>query len=332
MHKDPFIHQSLLRYTTNMILSFIKKIRATLRRIFIGHISDEHIHLQKKLECISLAIGKQESRTVTKIKTRNIQDAEFQVFSQFGEDGIIQYLIHTVPIKNKTFIEFGVGNYEESNTRFLLMNDNWKGLIVNQGTEHLEYLQSEMGKSLPYLHQLEAVSAYITTSNVNTIITQAGIHGDIGVLSIDLDGVDYWIFEAITAVSPRIIILEYNSVFGNTKAITVPNKEIFDRHAEHYSNLYFGASLQALCMLAKKKGYVCVGSNSAGNNAFFVRKDVARFVPHCTAKQSYVKNMYRESSDKNGNLTYISSPQDQLACIANMRVMNVHTHKMEKIC
>ena len=314
-----------------MIFAYIKRVRKVLRHLLIGHVSDEHIDLQKKLERISLAVGKQESRTVQKIKTENIQDAEFQVFSQFGEDGIIQYLIHHIPISNKTFVELGVGNYEESNTRFLLMNNNWKGLIVNQGTEHLEYLQSEMGKSLRYLHQLEAVSSYITKKNVNEIISQTGIRGDIGLLSIDLDGVDYWIFEAITTISPRILIIEYDSVFGDTKAITVPYKDDFDRRVEHYSNLYFGASLKALCLLAKKKGYIFVGSNSAGNNAFFVRKDVARGLPNLTTKQGYVKNLYRESMDIQGRLTYLSDHKDRMKCIEGMRIYNIEIKKFEYI-
>ncbi len=279
------------------------------------------------MEHLALMIGKQESRFVSQRKIKQIRDAEFQVFSQFGEDGIIQYLIHHVPIANTTFVELGVGNYEESNTRFLLMNNNWKGLIVNAGTEHLEYLQSEMGKSLRYLHQLEAVSAFITKKNVNSLLTEHGIRRDIGLLSIDLDGVDYWILDAISVVSPRILMMEYNSVFGDTRAITVPYKETFDRQTEHYSNLYFGASLGALVYLAKKKGYVFVGSNSAGNNAFFVRKEFARGLPHPTVKQEYVKNMYRESMDKRGKLTYVSDHKEQLKLIEGCTVINVKKTK-----
>lgn len=314
-----------------MIAQLLKNIRNILRHLLIGHLSDEHLLLQKKLEQISLAIGKQESARVASMKLKNIQKAEFKVFSQFGEDGIIQHLIHHVRIPNTTFVELGVGNYEESNTRFLLMNNNWKGLIVNAGTEHLEYLQSEMGKSLRYLHQLEALSAFITKKNVNSIISQHGIMGDIGLLSIDLDGVDYWIFHAIDCISPRILVMEYNSLFGDSRAITVPYKETFDRRTEHYSNLYFGASLTALVLLAKKKGYVFVGSNSAGNNAFFVRKDVAKDISHLTAKQGYVENRYRESMDEKGQLTYVSKHKDRLKLIKGMRVFNVVTNTFERV-
>lgn len=321
----------LLGYTSYMIAQILKNIRKILRHLLIGHLSDEHLLLQKKLEQISLAIGKQESVRVASMKLKHIQEAEFKIFSQFGEDGIIQYLVHHIRIPNTTFVELGVGNYEESNTRFLLMNNNWKGLIVNAGTEHLEYLQSEMGKSLRYLHQLEALSAFITKKNVNSIIEQQGIVGDIGLLSIDLDGVDYWILDAIDCISPRILVLEYNSLFGDSRAITVPYKETFDRRTEHYSNLYFGASLPALVLLAKKKGYVFVGSNSAGNNAFFVRKDVAKRLSHMTAKQGYVENRYRESMDKKGQLTYVSKHKDRLKLIKGMRVFNVVTDTFERV-
>lgn len=326
MHASQF-----LGYTSYMIAQTLKKIRKMFRHLLIGHLSDEHLLLQKKLEQISLAIGKQDSARVASMKLKHIQEAEFKIFSQFGEDGIIQYLVHHIRIPNKTFVELGVGNYEESNTRFLLMNNNWKGIIVNAGTEHLEYLRSEMGKSLRYLHQLEALSAFITKKNVNSIISQQGVVGDIGLLSIDLDGVDYWIFHAIDCISPRILVMEFNSLFGDSRAITVPYKETFDRRTEHYSNLYFGASLPALMQLTKKKGYVFIGSNSTGNNAFFVRKDVARSLPHLTAKQGYIENLYRESMDKKGQLTYISDHKERLKLIMGMRVFNVVKNIFEKV-
>jgi hypothetical protein len=71
----------------------------------------------------------------------NIHDVEFQVFSQFGDDGIIQYLIHNVKVENQVFIEFGVGNYVESNTRLLLINNNWKGLVIDGFQDYIDYIQ-----------------------------------------------------------------------------------------------------------------------------------------------------------------------------------------------
>lgn len=309
----------------------VKKVRAILRHLLIGHLTDEHRDLERKLEQLALSIGRHEARTVCNAKYTNIQAAEFKVFSQFGEDGIIQYLIHTIPIPNRTFVELGVGSYEESNTRFLLMHDNWKGLIVDAGTEHVEYLNSEKGKYLLYAHELTAVSAFLTTNTVNKLLRDAKVTGDIGLLSIDIDGMDYWIFESISAISPRIVIIEYNSTFGPKATVTVPYAKAFNRTRAHYSNLYFGASLQALCILAKKKGYVFVGSNSAGNNAFFVRKDVAHNLPTMTAQKGYVRSLYRESKDVKGRLTYLGDHRVRLKEMQDMDVLDIRTGKLRKV-
>ena len=302
---------------------FIKKLRAKIRHIAIGHLSLEHQDIQRNLESIRLAIGKHESRSIKNIIYPTIQEAEFKVFSQFGEDGIIQYLIHKITVSNKIFIELGVGDYSESNTRFLLMNNNWQGKIVNCGTEHIDYLRSDKGKEIYYKHDIHAISAFITRENINKIIKDFHVPEDIGLLSIDIDGVDYWIWDAITTISPRIVIIEYNSHFGPDYAITVPYKKTFDRMNEHYSGLYFGTSLAALCLLAKQKGYQFVGSNSSGVNAFFVRKDVAGKLPKLTAKKGYIKSTHRDSQDENGNFTYINSHRERLKLIANKNVFDL---------
>src|SRR5258708_1454447 len=131
-----------------------------------------------------------------------IRDAEFRVFSQFGEDGIIQYLIHHVPIKNDTFIEFGVEDYDEANTRFLLVNNNWRGLILDQNPTLAENLRKD---SIFWRHDLTAVSSFISAENIDRLIEGAGFSGDVGLLSIDVDGNDYWVWRAIIVLYPCIV-------------------------------------------------------------------------------------------------------------------------------
>jgi hypothetical protein len=309
----------------------IKKIRAKIRHILIGHLSYEHLDIQKNLEMIKFSIGKHEARSIKNAKYSSIQEAEFKVFSQFGEDGIIQYLINKIQIPNKIFIELGVGDYSESNTRFLLMNNSWQGKIVNSGTEHIEYLQSDTGKEIYYRYTIDAISEFITKDNVNKLIRDFNVPKDIGLLSIDIDGVDYWIWDTITTITPRIVIIEYNSHFGSDFSITVPYKKDFDRIKEHYSGLYFGTSLAALCTLAKQKGYQFVGSNSAGVNAFFVRNDVADKLPKLTAKKGYVKSSHRDSLDQQGNFTYISDHKKRLEVIADKKVFDIQKNNLTTI-
>ena len=198
------------------------------------------------------------------------------MFSQFGEDGILQFLLAHVPIERESFVEFGVEDYSEANTRFLLIHDHWRGLIMDGSASAMAGVRAS---SLAWRHHLTAVDVWVTAENINQLLSDNGCSGDIGLLSIDVDGVDYWIWKAIEVVQPRIVVCEYNALFGPTAEVTVPYDPAFSRSAAHHSWLFFGASLGALARLAEAKGYQLVGVNAAGNNAFFVRKDVAGNCP-----------------------------------------------------
>jgi hypothetical protein len=258
---------------------------------------------------------------------RQLSDAEFRVFSQFGEDGIIQYLIQRVPIQNETFIEFGVETYHEANTRFLLINNNWRGLILDADPM---FGQSLIDNPLFWRHDLTAVSSYITAENIDAVINAAGFGGDIGLLSIDIDGNDYWVWQALTAVSPRVVVCEYNSLFGNRNAVVVPYDSNFDMTKAHHSNLFFGASLPALCHLATTKGYVFVGSNSTGHNAFFVRADVADGLPQPTIESEYRRSRFRSSAGADGKLTFLSG-EARSAAIGHLEVLDVLTRAKRRV-
>jgi hypothetical protein len=252
-----------------------------------------------------------------------LRDSEFSVFSQWGEDGILQYLLSRVPMAEETFVEFGVENYTEANTRFLLVHRNWSGLILDGSEAHIDAIKRQ---DIHWQHDLTAIHAFITRDNINELIARR-FRGDLGILSIDVDGNDYWIWEAIDVVSPRIVVCEYNSVFGAQRAITVPYDPKFFRTAAHHSSLYFGASLPALCRLAERKGYVFVGCTRAGNDAFFVRQDVAGKVPVVSVEEGYVLSKYRESRDEKRRLTYLSSEERRKA-IAHLEVFDLDQQKM----
>lgn len=257
----------------------------------------------------------------------NIAAAEFKVFSQTGDDGIIQYLINKVHIKKTSFVEFGVENYVESNTRFLLKYNNWSGVVIDGSEKSIRYIESD---DIYYQHELKAVKAFITKDNINELIGSQGLKGEIGLLSVDIDGNDYWVWKAISIVDPVIVVAEYNSVFGIERAITVPYQPDFIRERAHYSHLYFGASLKALCTLAEEKGYAFVGSNSIGNNAYFVKKDRLGPLKALTPEEGYVYSRFRESRDKKGNLNYLSG-HERYECIKGMPVHNVLTGVTEQL-
>src|SRR5262249_33681403 len=162
----------------------------------------------------------------------SLHEVEFKVFSQFGDDGIIQYLVHRLAPLPDSFVEFGVEDYRESNTRFLLLNNNWRGLVLDSDASAIQAIQRD---ELYWRHTLTAKQAWITRDNINEVIGSAGFSGEIGLLSIDIDGNDYWTWEKLDIVSPAITIVEYNSVFGPDFAITIPYDEKFVRHRAHYS-------------------------------------------------------------------------------------------------
>lgn len=233
-----------------------------------------------------------------------LQDAEFKVFSQYGEDGILQYLIRETGIEREEqmFVEFGVQDYLESNTRFLLQGDHWRGLIIDGSNQ---YMESVRRSDLYWRHDLTAVDAWIDRDNINELIGDAGFKGNIGILSVDIDGNDYWVWERIDVVNPVIVVAEWNSVFGPRHAVSIPYAPAFDRATAHYSCLYWGASMRAFEQLAAKKGYALVGSNRVGNNIFFVRRDRLGRLKALTTDEAYVVSRFRDSRDAQGNLNFL---------------------------
>jgi len=274
------------------------------------------------------------AKILRKLNQQNTEDilnditkAEFKVFSQHGDDGIIQFLVDYLNITNKTFVEFGVENYLESNTRYLLVENNWKGLIMDGSKKNIDFVKFE---NIYWLHNLTAVDTFVTKENINELLVQNGFKGEIGLLHIDIDGNDYWVWDAISVVEPIMLILEYNSNFGADKTWTIPYQPDFVRTKAHYSNIYYGASLAALVNLSVKKGYVFIGCNSAGNNAYFVKKEHAKNLKVKTCREGYVAAMFRESRNTKGELTFLNKEQ-QLALIKGMPVVNTETMTTEVI-
>jgi hypothetical protein len=253
---------------------------------------------------IQEALGRIEQRQIE--HSSSYKDSEFRVFSQWGEDGLIQFLLRHVAVERKLFVEFGVENYTESNTRFLLINNHWAGLIIDGSAENIAYVRRD---PIYWATNLKAEAAFITRDNINDVISRNGITGDIGILSVDIDGNDYWILEAIKVVSPRIIVCEYNSHFGPTAKVSTLYDPAFTREAAHFSKIYYGASIAAFNALALRKGYSLVASNSAGNNIFFVRNDLLGSLPVLTPQEAYVRAQFREYHDETGRLTFFDFEQ-----------------------
>ncbi len=201
---------------------------------------------------------------------------ELKVYSQNGEDGLLLHLFETVGTGRRTFIEFGIGDGRECNTANLSLNFGWSGLLMDCDPEKVAKARAYYARQLGA--RQDAVSVHecmVTKDNIDKTLTEHGPGADLDLLSIDVDGNDYWIWQAIVSLSPRVVVAEYNAAFGFERAITVPYDPGFRRWEKHPGGLYFGASLAALAKLGEEKGYRLVGCDRHGVNAFFVRQDLA---------------------------------------------------------
>lgn len=258
---------------------------------------------------------------------QNLQLAEFKIFSQFGDDGIIQFLINYLDFTTQTFIEFGVEDYTESNTRYLLLNNNWSGMVMDGSEENIKKIKEE---SWFWRYELLAENLFVEKDNINQFIKSHGFHDEIGLLNIDVDGNDYWIWKSIEVVKPILVVMEYNSYFGSQHPWTVNYDASFIRKDYHYSYLYWGTSLLSLCDLAEEKGYSFIGCNSNGNNAYFVRNDKISGLRKLSCSEGFVMSKFRESRDADGNLTYLMG-EERLQALSGMKIYNTRKQALETI-
>jgi hypothetical protein len=309
----------------------IRRLLNTLRKrnSEIGIIPEIKSILTNDLKSSKVNLGQIQAYLYNqKDSIKELSEVEFQVFSQWGDDGIIQYLVNKLDIPNKIFIEFGVENYKESNTRFLLINNKWSGLVIDGSKSNIEFVKRDI---ISWSNDIHAKHAFITEKNINELISEflsKGYRPEIGLLSIDIDGNDYWIWKKINVISPIIVIVEFNSVFGFEKAWTIPYQEDFYRLREDSTYQYWGSSLKALCLLAEEKGYYFIGCNSHGNNAYFIRKDKIKTFKPLQCEEGFVEAVFREYVDENGERP---AGKQRISLIRGRKIFNVETGEIEVI-
>ncbi len=274
-------------------------------------------------EQLKIGHGVTQARANQQYRFEHLSDYEFSVFSQWGEDGIIQHLVNSLKIDNRTFVEFGVENFYESNCRFLMMKDAWSGLVIDGSQSHVDAIRRSY---FFWRYNLTAVCSFIDKDNINAIIDSADL-GEIGILSVDIDGVDWFVLESIIEKMPSIIIVEYNGLFGSQSAVSVPYNPSFIRSVAHHSNIYYGASIAAFDVLARAHGYALVGGNSVGSNAFFVRRDLLNDrVKEVSVTEAFRPTAFREARDANGRLTFPKRDERRLV-VAHLPLVDVITKK-----
>src|SRR5579872_372434 len=185
----------------------------------------------------------------------------FKVYSQCDEDGIIQEIFRRIGTGDRTFVEFGVESGIECNTAKLLV-EGWRGLWLDGSSANVAQMPGNFGAFIRD-GRLRVVEAYINAENINALLEQGGITGDIDLLSIDIDYNDYWVWKAIEVVKPRVVVIEYNATLRPPLSVVVP----YNPSDRWNGSNYFGASLEALVRLGREKGYRLVGCGISGTNA-----------------------------------------------------------------
>ena len=265
-------------------------------------------HLTASLDEISVNLHRSRQLSVRSEIDRLRSDARYahprslipyggKIYSQNDEDGIIREIFSRIGATNKVFVEFGIGNGLENNTLALLFDD-WQGLWIDASSRSIASITSHFAEIIKS-GKLAVAESFITKANINDLIAAHVKHREIDLLSVDIDGNDFHVLQAISCISPRVIIMEYNAKFSP------PLLFCMDYLADHtwVGDDCFGASLKFLEVNLDKMGYSLVGCNLSGANAFFVRKDLVatEFLEPFTAENHFEPARYHLSGYASGH-------------------------------
>lgn len=238
----------------------------------------------------------------------DLWDAEFRVFSQWGEDGILNYLLDTYSLPRPRVVEFGAGNFTECNSRFLVEYRNASAFVVDGRSDLISTVE---GMDLRWRSTVIPRHEWITSKNAGSIFKSAQESlGPVDVFSLDVDGIDFWIAKAVDFSQVQVIVVEYNPLFGARYPVSVPSDDGFNRGTKHATWLYYGASLRSWINFFKPLDFAFLGTNRACNNAFFGRIPLPEALgirlPDIGKLDQYVDFRVRESRDSRGELSYLT--------------------------
>ena len=208
---------------------------------------------------------------VEKNQLSGINQYEYSFLSQNGEDGILRYIFSVIGFESRYFVEFGFGAHQ-CNSLKLMLHEDFNGLLMDGSSEQCNIFNLACEKIEN--NNVKAVSTFISLTNLETLLVSNHVPPKIDFLCIDVDGNDYWFWEALTCIEPRVVCIEYNSGIGASHSWSIPYQDDFERFSAHPSGFFAGTSLKALELLGIKKGYRLVGCDSTGTNAFFLKTDI----------------------------------------------------------
>lgn len=272
--------------------SIIKTIARRARDFIISPLIDNYkIHSYGTITQLQLYLFYKDLHNSGKSLPK-LSETGFKVYSQTDEDGILLFIFSIIGAGSKKVVEICAGNGIECNAANLIINHGWLGLLVDGNPEMvLQGRKFYETNRQTYIYPPTFVNAWVTRDNINKIIRDNGFAGEIDLLSIDMDGNDYWIWQAIDVVQPRVLVLEYQDIIGSEKSLTVPYKDDFNAYEYPLTNgspNFCGASLTAFVKLARQKGYRLVGCNRYGYNAFFIQNSLGESeIPEIKADECF---------------------------------------------
>lgn len=253
---------------------FAKRIFRRVARSVANELQLEFGNIQACNEAVAQKVLMQQYRILAssgRDRLPRFDDVGFRVFSQFEEDGILLYIFSLIPPVTRKCVEICVGNGRECMTTNLIVNHGWWGYLFDGNQTNVDvgtrFFRNNRDTAL---HPPVFRKAWITAESVNDELRAAGVTGLVDLLSLDIDGMDFWIWDAVNVIQPRVVVCETHNVIPSDIAITVPYDPAFVYPSENYR----GASLAAMCKLGAKKGYRLIGTHRFGFNAFFLRKDL----------------------------------------------------------
>jgi uncharacterized protein YneR len=258
---------------------------------FKAELTSHQAHIKRKLDAVLryLAMAAIDDISHPSMQYEMIR-RRFKILSQNEEDGLILTLFKLIGATNRRFVDIGCGG-TGGNSGFLAQECGWSGLMVDGDEGNIIKIKARYAGN-----GVKGLAAFVTKDNVNDLLKDEGYAGEIDLLSIDIDGNDYWIWDAVSVCSPRVVIMEYNWKFGPNSAVTIPYKADFHWRNDAFKG-YHGASLAALDKLGIKKGYRLIACDQAGVNAFFLRNDIKPDIPRCEVIHAYRTHNKEDRSD-----------------------------------
>lgn len=224
-----------------------------------------------------------------------LSEVGFRCHSQFEEDGILLYLFALIGTTDRIAVEMCAGDGHQCNTTNLIVSHGWQGLLFDGDPANVERGRKFFAEHKDtFLWPPRFRHSWITAENINDLIRNEGISGEIDLFSLDIDGMDYWVWKALECIQPRVVVCETHNIIGPERALTVPYDPNFRRKIPDYHS----ASLAAMSKLASGKGYRLVGTHRYGFNAFFVRNGIAEDVLPAVSVASCLQHPIAQNARK----------------------------------